>query len=69
MTIQLDTRSWAAGCRAGLAGTDLFVVPAGVDGLSWRSGYVEGKAARDGFEPKGVVDHGMLADEMEEARR
>lgn len=44
--VDLDSRSWQAGYDAGFQGLPGWPVPAGLDGLSWSSGYIEGEADR-----------------------
>jgi hypothetical protein len=44
--VKQDQKDWQKGYDAGVAGKP-GAVPRGVDGLSWTSGYVEGKAARE----------------------
>lgn len=43
--MKLEKSSWDAGYKAGLAGQSS-LPPPGVDGLSYASGFIEGKAAR-----------------------
>lgn len=49
--VRLDSKAWEAGFRAGEKGL-ASTPPQGLDGLSWISGYIEGKAKRQGFDSK-----------------
>lgn len=44
--VWIDQESWQAGFDAGAVGRSSSPVPAGVDGLSWFSGWIEGDAKR-----------------------
>lgn len=48
MMVYIRDESWQAGFEAGEAGTPSTPVPAGLDGLSWFSGWIEGEAERLG---------------------
>ncbi len=45
-TVWIHEGAWQAGYDAGFAGKPSTPVPAGLDGLSWFSGYIEGDAKR-----------------------
>jgi hypothetical protein len=45
-SVSLDSKSWSAGYKAGHAGRPTRTPPPGVYGLSWYSGFIEGKADR-----------------------
>jgi hypothetical protein len=51
MAIQQDLTSWQIGFEAGLAG-QAPPTPPDMDGLSYQSGVIEGKAARQRLESK-----------------
>lgn len=42
-TVWLHEASWEAGRLAGMEGKPSMPVPAGMDGLSWISGYIQGE--------------------------
>ena len=52
MRIQIDGQAWDKGFEDGEQGAPLFVCPyepGTTESLSWVSGYIEGKAARNGY--------------------
>ncbi|MGO8692858.1 MAG: hypothetical protein ACLQMF_04205 [Rectinemataceae bacterium] len=44
--VTVEAEAWQAGYEAGMAGHPDYPPPAGIDRLSWFSGYIEGKAHR-----------------------
>lgn len=46
ISVWIHEGAWQAGYDAGLAGIPSTPSPAGLDGLSWISGYIEGQAKR-----------------------
>ena len=52
VVVRMDRTAWQAGYAAGLAGQSS-INPPGLDGLAFISGYIEGRAHRQGFDPAG----------------
>jgi len=52
VVVNMDHEAWQAGYAAGLQGRSS-ISPPELDGLAFISGYVEGKAHRQGFDPEG----------------
>ena len=50
--VSMDHQAWQAGYAAGLAGLSN-INPPDLDGLAFSSGYIEGKAHRQGFDAAG----------------
>ena len=52
MRIEIDGQAWDKGFEDGEQGASLFICPyepGTTESLSWVSGYIEGKAARNGY--------------------
>ncbi|CQR42199.1 conserved hypothetical protein [Thiomonas sp. CB3] len=52
VVVSMDHQAWQAGYAAGLAGKSS-INPPELDGLAFSSGYIEGKAHRQGFDQAG----------------
>jgi len=52
VVISMDHQAWQAGYAAGLEGR-ANISPPDLDGLAFSSGYIEGKAHRQGFDAAG----------------
>ncbi|MHB1642286.1 MAG: hypothetical protein ACYCS8_06455 [Acidithiobacillus sp.] len=52
VVVSMDHQAWQAGYAAGLTGQSS-TNPPELDGLAFSSGYIEGKAHRQGFDPEG----------------
>jgi hypothetical protein len=60
VVVSMDLAAWQAGYAAGLEGRSSST-PHGLDGLAFSSGYIEGKAHRQGFDPEGREKAARLA--------
>jgi hypothetical protein len=60
VVISMDHQSWQAGYAAGLEGRSS-ISPPELDGLAFSSGYIEGKAHREGFDREGREKLATLA--------
>ncbi len=54
--VSMDHQAWQLGFAAGAAGASN-LAPDGLDALAWSSGYIEGRAQREGFEVKPLHVH------------
>ncbi|MDE2466740.1 MAG: hypothetical protein KGO02_23945 [Alphaproteobacteria bacterium] len=65
--VSMDRQAWLAGYAAGLAGLSSSNPPE-LDGLAFISGYIEGKAHRQGFDASGREKMAKLLEESNPAK-
>lgn len=67
VVVSMDHQAWQAGYAAGLEGKSS-INPPELDGLAFSSGYIEGKAHRQGFDQAGREKMAKLAGESNPAK-